>query len=46
MNNVHEIWMLNYGGNNAEWSKLDQTLWPGRYGLSAFLIPDHYVNCH
>jgi hypothetical protein len=39
------LYQLPHGGLDAAWTKLEQKLKTGRYFHTAFLVPDHIVDC-
>jgi hypothetical protein len=39
------IFQLPHGGKNAGWTEMKQKLTTGRYGHTAFLVPDNIVDC-
>jgi hypothetical protein len=39
------LYQLPHGGQDAVWTKMEQTMKTGRYQHTAFLIPDNLVDC-
>jgi hypothetical protein len=39
------LYQLPHGGQDAVWNEMEQTMNPGRYRHTAFLVPDNIVDC-
>ncbi len=45
LGNLDTIYHLPHGGQDANWTKLEQTMQTGRWHHTAILIPDNIVDC-
>jgi hypothetical protein len=45
LSTLDTLYQLPHGGQDAVWTKMEQKLKTGRYGHTAFLVPDNVVDC-
>jgi hypothetical protein len=45
INNLNTLYRLTHGGQDAEWTEMEQKLKIGRSRHRAFLVPDHIADC-
>ncbi len=45
LGNLDTLYQLQHGGQDAVWTKMEQQLKTERYGHTAFMVPDNFVEC-
>jgi hypothetical protein len=45
VDNLDTLYELPHGGQDAVWTKMEQKMKTGRWGHTAFLVPDNLVDC-